>query len=83
MVAAVQALEEAAELSDGAAVEASGTSGIPAFSSEETHDLVLATGRQVHEGCQRLEQLLEQIMDGDEIVYCGGSTAEAASRRGV
>jgi hypothetical protein len=69
MAAAVQALEEAAELSDQAAVQASGTSGPPAFSSEETLDLVEATGRQVREGCERLERLLEQIMDGDKIVY--------------
>jgi hypothetical protein len=68
MAAAVQALEEAAGLSDQATVQASGMSGLPAFSSEETLDLVEATGRQIHEGCQRLEQLLEEIMDGDKIV---------------
>jgi hypothetical protein len=60
MDAAVQALEEAAELSTDQSVQ-----GHRALGSNETVDLVYDTSRQVKKGCERIEQLLAEMLDGD------------------
>jgi hypothetical protein len=56
MDAAVQALEEAADLSTDQSVQ-----GHRALSSNETVDLVCVTGQRVRKDCERIEQLLEML----------------------
>jgi hypothetical protein len=60
MDAAVQALEEAVELSMDQSVQ-----GHRAFGSNETAGLVCDTGQRVRKGCERIEQLLAEMLDGD------------------